>query len=109
MVAARKPRSTAEGRHRTARLQERHVLDAVAGPLREHRRLPPFGDLRVAGAGPQRATEVALLAGEQAVADLSVGGEPDPVAVAAERPGDRGDHADHGGTAVDEERLRRRT
>ena len=35
----------------------------------------------------QRGPEVGLLAGEQAVADLAVGGEPDPVAVAAERAG----------------------
>ena len=51
------------------------------------------------------AAQVGLLAGEQAVADLAVGGEPDPVAVAAERPGDRGDHADGGRAAVDQEQL----
>ena len=51
--------------------------------------------------------QVGLLAGEQAVADLAVGGEPDPVAVAAERPGDRGDHADRGRAAVDQEQLGR--
>ena len=59
------------------------------------------------GAGPQGSPQVGLLAGEQAVADLTVGGEPDPVAVAAERAGHRGDHADGRGAAVDQEQLGR--
>ena len=41
-----------------------------------------------------RAAQVDLLAGEQAVAQLAVGGEPDPVAGGAERRGDAGDDAD---------------
>ena len=49
--------------------------------------------------------QVGLLAGEQAVADLAVGGQPDPVAVAAERPRHRGDDADRRRAAVDEEQL----
>ena len=53
----------------------------------------------------QRGPQVGLLGGEQAVADLPVGGEPDPVAGAAERPGDRADHADPGRAAVDQEHL----
>ena len=53
------------------------------------------------------APQVGLLAGEQAVADLAVGGQPHPVAVAAERAGDRGDDADGGRAAVDEEQLGR--
>ena len=59
------------------------------------------------GAGAQRRAEVGLLAGEEAVADLAVGGEPDPVAVAAERAGDRGDDADGRRAAVDVEQLGR--
>ena len=59
-------------------------------------------------AGPHGRAQVGLLAGEQAVADLAVGGEPDPVAGAAERPGHRGDDADRGRAAVDEEQLGRR-
>ena len=55
----------------------------------------------------QRGAQVGLLAGEQAVAHLAVRGQPDPVAVAAERPGHRGDDADRGGSAVDEEQLGR--
>ncbi len=51
------------------------------------------------------AAQVGLLAGEQAVADLSVGGQPDPVAVTTERPGHRGDHAHGRRATVDEEQL----
>ena len=52
--------------------------------------------------------QVGLLAGEQAVAQLAVGGEPDPVAGAAERPGDRADDADPRRAAVDHPLLGRR-
>ena len=41
------------------------------------------------------------------VAHLAVGGEPGAVAVAAERAGDRRDHADRGRAAVDEPALGR--
>ena len=63
------------------------------GRLLSHRRPPAVGDLVVVGAAAQRRPQVGLLAGEQAVADLAVGGQPDPVAVAAERPRHRRDHA----------------
>ena len=59
----------------------------------------------VGGAGAHRGPQVGLLAGEQAVAQLTVGGEPDPVAGAAERPGHRADDADPAGTAVDQPLL----
>ena len=49
------------------------------------------------GPGAQRAAQVGLLGGEQAGADLAVGGQPGAVAVAAERPGDAGDDADPAG------------
>ena len=69
---------------------------------------PAVGELLVGRAAAQRGAQVGLLAGEQAVAHLAVGGEPDPVAVAAERPGDRGDDADRRRSAVDGEQLGRR-
>ena len=45
---------------------------------------------------PSRSSvaQIELVGGEQARAELAVGGEPHPVAVAAERLGDRRDHAD---------------
>ena len=104
-IASPRAPSAADGGHRPVGLEERRVVDAVAGALAEHRDDPALGDLLVGGAGAQRRTQVGLLAGEQAVADLAVGGEADPVAVAAERPGDRGDDADGGRSAVDVEEL----
>ena len=62
----------------------------------------------VGRSGAQRGAQVGLLPGEQAVADLAVGGQPDPVAVAAERPRDRGDDPDRRRAAVDQEQLGRR-
>ena len=66
---------------------------------------PGVGDLGVGAAAAQHRPQVGLGAGEQARADLAVGGEPGAVAGAAERPGDRGDHADHGRAAVDQPAL----
>ena len=63
------------------------------------RRRPPRRWRRRAAARAGRSPP-----GEQAVAHLSVGGEPGPVAGAAERPGHASDHADRGRAAVDEER-----
>ena len=56
---------------------------------------------------PERsgAAQVGLLAGEQAVAHLAVGGEPGAVAGPAEGAGDGGDHADPGRPAVDQPAL----
>src|SRR5690606_15161819 len=59
----------------------------------------------VVGPGAQGAAQVGLLGGEQAVADLPVGGEPDPVTGGAEGAGDRADDADPGRSAVDEEQF----
>ncbi len=76
-------------------------------PGQLHRDGPPpaVRELGVARARPQRAAQVALGPGEQAVPHLAVGGQPDPVAVPAERPGHRRDHPDPGRTAVHQERL----
>ena len=49
----------------------------------------------------QQPAQVGLLLAEQAVADLPVGGEPGPVAGAAERLGHARDDADPGRLAVD--------
>src|SRR5690606_41000473 len=70
---ARRARSAADRRHGAGGLQERRVVDAVAGALAPHRRPPQLDDLVVGGAGAQRRAQVGLLAGEQAVADLAVG------------------------------------
>ena len=75
------------------------------GSLAATARRQTLGQLLVAGPGAHRVAQVALLPGEQAVADLPVGGQPDPVAGPAERPGHRADHADPGRAAVDQERL----
>ena len=64
------------------------------GRLRRHRPHPLIGELLIGGAGPQRGAQIGLGPGEQAVAQLAVGGQPDPVAGAAERLADRGDDAD---------------
>ena len=49
---------------------------------------------RVGGVAAEQAADVGLVEGEEAVAELAVGGQPDPVAAHAERPADRGDQAD---------------
>lgn len=75
------------------------------GQFAGHGPAPPGGETVVASPGAQRGTRVALGDGEQAVADLAVGGQPAPVTGAAERPGDRPDHADVRGASVDLEPL----
>ena len=100
--------SAADGRHRPVGLEEQRVVDPVARALAAiaatHR------SAISSSVAPSRSggAQVGLLAGEQAVAHLAVGGQPDPVAVAAERPCHRGDHADRRRAAVDEEQLGRR-
>jgi hypothetical protein len=51
-------------------------------------------ELVVARAGAQRVAQVGLGHREQAGAQLALGGDPDPVAVAAEGLAHRGDKAD---------------
>ena len=57
-------------------------------------RLDRRGDLVVGPPSRSSLEQVELVGGEQAGAELAVGGEAHPVAVAAERLGDRRDHAD---------------
>ena len=70
------------------------LVDLVAGPLGADGAL----DLapRASSSAPPRinVAQVELVGGEQAGAELAVGGEAHPVAVAAERLGDRRDDAD---------------
>ena len=54
------------------------------------------------------AAQVGLLGGEQAIADLAVGGQPGAVAGRAERVGHRRDDADRRRSAVDQPQPRRR-
>ena len=100
----------ADGRHRPVGLEERQVVDPWPGQLAAPSR-PPSGRRAPRRRRPRawRRTQVGLVAGEEAVADLAVGGEPDPVAVAAERAGHRGDDADRRRAAVDGEQLGRGT
>src|SRR3712207_8190303 len=67
------------------------LFRSVAGPLSSDRGNPPVGDLVVGGARPQRRSEVGLAPREQAVPDLPVGGQSNPVTGAAERLAHGGD------------------
>jgi hypothetical protein len=49
------------------------IVDAVPGQLGGDRAAPDGGQLVVVGSGPQRGAQVALVPGEQVVADLAVG------------------------------------
>ena len=64
---------------------EAGVVDAMSRLLARERTTEDRRQLRVGCAGAQRSTQVVLGAREQAVAHLTIGREPDPVAVAAER------------------------
>ena len=66
------------------------LVDPVPGPLRADGPLDPRRQLVVGLAGAHRRAQVELVGGEQARAELAVGGEAHPVAVAAERLGDLG-------------------
>ena len=88
VVSRRWPTSCARaGRSRWRRCRGRPACRATAVA-------DDLGQLGVGRAGAQRAAQVGLGVREQAGAQLPVGGQPQPVAVAAERPGDRGDDAD---------------
>src|SRR5207247_612454 len=86
--------SAADGRHGARGLEEVRVVDAVSRQLAAHRGDHEGGELLVGGARPQRGAQVGLRPGEQAVADLPISRQPDPVARGAEGAGDRADDAD---------------
>src|SRR5690606_11519673 len=107
-------RSATNRGHRAGRLEEAGFVDAVAGLLDPHRGTPPLRTAGAVGAGAKRGAQLGLLAGEQAVAHLPVGGQPGAVALTTERPGDTGDHthlrraAGRVEVPVHQPRLRRR-
>ena len=80
-------------------------VDLVAFPLAGDVAADQRGDLLVGRAGAHQRLHVVLFDGEQAVAQLAVGGQADAVAVQAERPAHRGDEA-HRAAAVGEVVLR---
>src|SRR5687767_4304610 len=86
-------RLTPDRAHAARRLLEEGAVDEVAGFLAPHGGPQKLGDLFVARAVPHGTAEVVLLEREQAGPNLPVGGEADAIAMAAERPGHRGDHA----------------
>ena len=86
--------SAADLAHRAGRAHEVDLADAVARPLGRNAPLDCGRQLVVAIAGAQQRPQVDLVDREQARTQLAVGGEADPVAVAAEGPGDAGDDAD---------------
>ncbi len=69
----------------------------MTGPLGGHVGLERGGEIVVGSAGPQQAAQVDLVDREEAVPEVAVGGETDPVAAPAERSGDAGDHAELAG------------
>ncbi len=72
----------------------RDGVDLVPFPLGGDAVAQGAGEVIVARAAAQKGAEVGLVEGEEAVAELAVGGQADPVAAHAKRPADRGDQAD---------------
>src|SRR5579875_1040697 len=96
--------SAADRRHRARGLDEPGLADVVLELLAPDRVPDDARDLGVARPGAQRAAQIGLVQREQAGAQPAIGGEPDAVAVGAERLGDRVDEADPAvgvGEAVD--------
>ena len=65
--------------HQPPRLNESGGVDLVPFPLGGDGFTDGADDLIVAGAAAQQAADVGLLEGEQAVAQVAVGGQADPV------------------------------
>src|SRR5438105_7215130 len=91
-------RSAADLAHAPFGADEGHLPDGMAGPLAADLGLDGSGQVVVGPAVPQDRPQICLADGEQAVAELALGREADPVAVAAERLGDAGDDADVAGS-----------
>src|SRR5208337_2174778 len=87
------PTLPADRMHQSLGLNESGGVDLVPLPLGGDGFTDGTDDLVIAGAATQQAADVGLLEGEQAVAQLAVGGQADPVAAHAEGAADRGDHA----------------
>ena len=86
--------SAADRAHRPGRRAEAGLVDPVLQLLAPDRVADDPLQLGVVGAGPQRRAQVGLVEGEEAGAQLAVGGQAQPVAVGAERFGDGVDEAD---------------
>ena len=86
--------SAADRVHAAGRLQESRVVDRVARQLAGDAVAQGRVEVGIRRAGAQQRQHVVLVEREQAVAQLTFGGEAQPVAGTAEGLGDRGDHAD---------------
>ena len=86
-ASGRRPRSAADLAHASLGPDEVHLVDRVAGPLGADRPLAMAASSSSLAPAAQRAPQVVLVDGEQAVAQLALGGEADAVARAAERRG----------------------
>ena len=71
--------------HGTLRLKEAGIVDSVAGQFAQQAAVEDPGQFLVAYTASHRGAQVGFLRGEQAVAQLPVGGQPQPVTGAAER------------------------
>ena len=87
-------RSTADVDHGAGGLEEAWFADVVAGFFGKHDAKEESAQIVVAGALAQLADEVVFAVGEEAGANLAVGGEADPAACAAEGLCDGSDDAD---------------
>ena len=97
--------SATDGRHRPLRLDKAGSPNAVAMRLPPHLTLDQAGQLGIGDALAQRTAQVYLALGEQAVADLAVRGQADPITGRTERGRHAGDDSDDRRSAVDEEQL----
>src|SRR5579875_2600723 len=96
--------SAADRRHRARGLDEPGLADVVLELLAPDRVPDDARDLGVARPGAQRAAQIGLVQREQAGAQPAIGGEPDAVAVGAERV----DRLDRGADLLAGEHLRGR-
>src|ERR687897_1244932 len=94
--------------HRPRRGAEAGLVDVVLELLAPHGVADDSLELRVVGAVAKRRPQVGLVAGEEAGPQLAVAGQPDPVAVGAERLRDRVDEADLAASVSEPEHPRRR-
>src|SRR5271157_1461834 len=88
------PTLPADRMHQSLGLNESGGVDLVPLPLGGDGFTDGADDLFVAGAAAEQAADIGLPEGEQAVAQLAVGSQADPLAAHAEGAADRGDHAD---------------
>src|SRR6266853_286474 len=86
--------STTDGVHWPRRGDELRAVDLVPDPLVAHVSADYIGDGVVRRAVSQQGFHIRFLEGEQAVAQLAVRGQPQPVAIQAERTADGSDESD---------------